>query len=69
MDRKKLQGMSYAGEPIPVRRELVHSTIVRDVYTSTKLERGKLLKKSEDCNKNRHHACSSSHCICKCHRV
>ncbi len=33
-----------------------------------KLERGKLLKKSEDCKCNRHRLCSSSHCSCKCHR-
>jgi hypothetical protein len=32
-----------------------------------KLVRGALLKKSQECNRNRHRRCGSSHCPCKCH--
>ncbi len=32
-----------------------------------RLIRGALLKVSEDCKKNRHRKCSSSHCSCGCH--
>lgn len=34
-----------------------------------KLIRGRLLKPSPECIKNRHRLCSSSHCNCVCHRV
>jgi hypothetical protein len=34
-----------------------------------KLHRGRLLRPSGECKRNRHRLCSSSHCDCKCPEV